>query len=167
MQSHTSRMTTSTSTPLGPQCLLCKKRRVKCDSTKPTCQRCARDKRECPGYSKPLIWKTFCPEDASTKTEKSSSSIPASTENIIISSSTELDLQVTKSKPSMPLILARSLFTTVDKRNWQIADSLIYCTLHSMYSVLIHRSDKTRQPCPHTGSSAPPKTVSRSGDNVC
>lgn len=37
-------------TTLGPQCLKCRKRRVKCDSAKPRCDRCRRDNFECPGY---------------------------------------------------------------------------------------------------------------------
>lgn len=42
----------------GPQCLSCKKRRVRCDSAKPVCRRCGRDGIECPGYKKPTTWIT-------------------------------------------------------------------------------------------------------------
>ncbi|KAL1620757.1 hypothetical protein SLS56_009527 [Neofusicoccum ribis] len=41
---------------LGAQCLSCKKRRVRCDSAKPTCARCPKDGIECPGYEKPTVW---------------------------------------------------------------------------------------------------------------
>ena len=45
---------------LGPQCLSCKKRRVKCDSATPRCTRCQRDNIECPGYTKRLRWTHYC-----------------------------------------------------------------------------------------------------------
>jgi hypothetical protein len=41
---------------LGPQCLSCKRRRVKCDSATPSCRRCERDDIACPGYTKQLKW---------------------------------------------------------------------------------------------------------------
>ena len=41
---------------LGPQCLQCKKRRVKCGSEQPKCLKCARDGYACPGYTKALVW---------------------------------------------------------------------------------------------------------------
>lgn len=39
-------------TSLGPQCLQCKKRRVKCGSEEPGCDKCSKDGFSCPGYSK-------------------------------------------------------------------------------------------------------------------
>ena len=47
---------------LGPQCYTCRKRQVKCDSTKPTCQRCVRDGRVCQGYEKPIKVFTYDPK---------------------------------------------------------------------------------------------------------
>lgn len=41
---------------IGQQCWSCSKRRVKCDSTLPVYLRCGKDKIECPGYQKPLVW---------------------------------------------------------------------------------------------------------------
>lgn len=37
-----------------PQCMSCRKRRVKCNSSMPVCQRCGRDGIQCPGYKKQL-----------------------------------------------------------------------------------------------------------------
>lgn len=42
--------------PLGPQCLRCKRRRIKCDSAPDMCQRCGRDGYDCPGYEKKTTW---------------------------------------------------------------------------------------------------------------
>ncbi|KAM0468231.1 hypothetical protein ACHAP7_011137 [Fusarium lateritium] len=36
-------------------CITCRKRRVKCDETKPVCQECIRLGRECAGYGKPVV----------------------------------------------------------------------------------------------------------------
>lgn len=41
-----------TNMSLGPQCLQCKKRRVKCGSEEPGCDKCSKDGFNCPGYSK-------------------------------------------------------------------------------------------------------------------
>ena len=37
-------------------CAQCKKRRVKCDFTKPECTNCVKRRCRCPGYQKPLRW---------------------------------------------------------------------------------------------------------------
>lgn len=37
-------------TPLGPQCVRCRRRHIKCDSGLPGCARCSREKLPCPGY---------------------------------------------------------------------------------------------------------------------
>ncbi|EEP78601.1 predicted protein [Uncinocarpus reesii 1704] len=41
-----------------PQCQTCRKRRLRCDSTKPACRKCISKGFECPGYGtkKPLVW---------------------------------------------------------------------------------------------------------------
>lgn len=44
---------------LGPQCLPCKKRRTKCDSNVPGCEKCRRDGIECPGYVRGLKWSYY------------------------------------------------------------------------------------------------------------
>ncbi|EAS27689.3 uncharacterized protein CIMG_10294 [Coccidioides immitis RS] len=40
------------------QCYICRKRRIRCDSTKPSCKKCVSKGVECPGYSsqRPLVW---------------------------------------------------------------------------------------------------------------
>lgn len=62
----------STDTPsLGPQCLSCKRRRVKCDFSTPSCQRCERDSITCPGYKKALRWRSYKPKhDRTIRTEQ-------------------------------------------------------------------------------------------------
>lgn len=52
-------MSSSITNALGPQCLSCKKRQVKCDSAPNACLRCQKDNIVCPGYTKPLKWKQF------------------------------------------------------------------------------------------------------------
>lgn len=37
-------------------CVSCKKRRVRCDASLPTCSRCPRDGIECLGYKNPTVW---------------------------------------------------------------------------------------------------------------
>nr|KMM71528.1 hypothetical protein CPAG_07835 [Coccidioides posadasii RMSCC 3488] len=50
----------SKSGPPSPsqQCYICRKRRIRCDSTKPSCKKCVSKGVECPGYSsqRPLVW---------------------------------------------------------------------------------------------------------------
>ncbi|KAI0206336.1 hypothetical protein F4808DRAFT_115558 [Astrocystis sublimbata] len=38
-------------------CLTCRKRRIKCDEGKPTCNNCLKSKRQCEGYSQQIIFK--------------------------------------------------------------------------------------------------------------
>ncbi|KAK2594962.1 hypothetical protein QQS21_007320 [Conoideocrella luteorostrata] len=42
-------------------CLTCKKRKVKCDETKPCCQRCVKTGRVCDGYAPPKTAELSCP----------------------------------------------------------------------------------------------------------
>ncbi|WEW61603.1 hypothetical protein PRK78_007094 [Emydomyces testavorans] len=49
----------TSSIPLAPpQCRTCRKRRIRCDSAKPSCQKCTSRGLECLGYGsqKPLVW---------------------------------------------------------------------------------------------------------------
>jgi hypothetical protein len=56
-------------------CLTCKKRRVKCDETKPKCLKCLNSDYQCDGYSVPKAW-IFegSPKDQSPKDEEGASS---------------------------------------------------------------------------------------------
>jgi len=46
-------------------CSVCKKRRIKCDETKPHCHRCRRSGIGCPGYVPPKVWLfDFASEDS-------------------------------------------------------------------------------------------------------
>lgn len=38
----------------SPACKACRARRLKCDQTKPACNKCTRAKRVCPGYREPF-----------------------------------------------------------------------------------------------------------------
>ncbi|KIW91898.1 uncharacterized protein Z519_07868 [Cladophialophora bantiana CBS 173.52] len=38
-------------------CLTCRKRRIKCGEEKPVCKNCIKSKRECAGYSQPVVYK--------------------------------------------------------------------------------------------------------------
>jgi hypothetical protein len=44
--------------PSEPQCHNCRRRRIRCDSTLPSCRKCTRKGLDCPGYGrhKPLVW---------------------------------------------------------------------------------------------------------------
>ncbi|KAI5964718.1 uncharacterized protein KGF55_001787 [Candida pseudojiufengensis] len=46
-------------------CLTCKKKRLKCDETKPTCLNCKKKKIECGGYATNFKWKSFNEKDKS------------------------------------------------------------------------------------------------------
>ncbi|KIV88732.1 hypothetical protein PV10_08384 [Exophiala mesophila] len=37
-------------------CVTCRRRRVKCDESKPTCMRCRRGRHDCAGYNTPVAW---------------------------------------------------------------------------------------------------------------
>ncbi|KAM5381820.1 hypothetical protein ACJZ2D_002810 [Fusarium nematophilum] len=50
-------------------CLVCKRRKLKCDEQEPSCQRCIKIGVECPGYTRPVKW--------STKHEKGLGTSPA------------------------------------------------------------------------------------------
>jgi hypothetical protein len=58
-------MSDSTSCPWNPRltmragCMTCKKKRLKCDETKPTCMQCGKRNVECEGYKKDYKWRTF------------------------------------------------------------------------------------------------------------
>jgi Zn(2)-Cys(6) binuclear cluster domain-containing protein len=39
-------------------CLTCRKRRIKCGEEKPICANCIKSKRNCEGYSQPIVWKS-------------------------------------------------------------------------------------------------------------
>ncbi|ODQ61498.1 hypothetical protein WICANDRAFT_62054 [Wickerhamomyces anomalus NRRL Y-366-8] len=52
-------------------CLTCKKKRLKCDETKPSCNNCLKKNIECGGYSTNFRWKTFEETSTSFKVMKS------------------------------------------------------------------------------------------------
>ncbi|ETN40015.1 uncharacterized protein HMPREF1541_04290 [Cyphellophora europaea CBS 101466] len=61
-------------------CMTCKKKRLKCDETKPTCQQCAKRNVECEGYKKDYKWRSFeetnfNPKPAAKATKKHSRSL--------------------------------------------------------------------------------------------
>lgn len=69
-------------------CLTCKKKRLKCDETKPGCNNCSKRNIECGGYSTNFRWKTFEETSTSYKVMKnngskqpSTSSTPSSSNN--------------------------------------------------------------------------------------
>ncbi|KAJ9661675.1 hypothetical protein H2198_001851 [Neophaeococcomyces mojaviensis] len=49
-------------------CAFCKKKRMKCDETKPECRNCLNRDRVCPGYEKELKWKAKCQTNVRTFT---------------------------------------------------------------------------------------------------
>ncbi|KKY13384.1 putative c6 transcription [Diplodia seriata] len=55
---------------LGPQCLSCKKRRVRCDTVLPGCGPCRKKGIDCPGYRKPLVWINRTESDATQPVQR-------------------------------------------------------------------------------------------------
>ncbi|KAL1636993.1 hypothetical protein SLS58_009519 [Diplodia intermedia] len=55
---------------LDPQCLSCKKRRVRCDTVQPGCGQCKKKGIDCPGYRKPLVWVNRTESDAAPPVQR-------------------------------------------------------------------------------------------------
>lgn len=55
---------------LSSGCITCKKKRLKCDETKPTCIQCEKRNVECEGYKKDYKWRTFEETTQSSKAAK-------------------------------------------------------------------------------------------------
>ncbi|ETN39254.1 uncharacterized protein HMPREF1541_05477 [Cyphellophora europaea CBS 101466] len=118
----------SLSTSLGPQCITCQKRRVKCDSSTPRCRRCARDQRNCPGYGKQRRWIAFEPTKGnvrpSASSTSSSSCSPGPLEPVYEYVDAAKHLQVALLDPTR----SRQVFDIgVHRRDWHIAESVEYC----------------------------------------
>jgi hypothetical protein len=112
------------------QCLLCKKRRVKCDSTQPACRRCLKDGRNCPGYSETLKWISFDPTKSKRLPIMSMTSSPKCSEDVqgLTAASTEAAAIQNDREPALSLsALAPRLDTELERRCWHVTDSVAYC----------------------------------------
>lgn len=67
-------------------CLTCKKKRLKCDETKPACLNCVSKKIECGGYTTNFRWKSFEETATSQKIFKHTSPAPSSKSDTSLSS---------------------------------------------------------------------------------
>ncbi|KAH8805461.1 hypothetical protein F5884DRAFT_446736 [Xylogone sp. PMI_703] len=79
-------------------CNTCKKRRVECDLTRPSCLKCTKSNRVCDGYSRDLISVNRTPSDPSSTAASASSEI--NTPRLLKDLSTEANLRFLLSKSS-------------------------------------------------------------------
>ena len=72
------------------QCWECRKRRLVCDSTKPTCKKCRVRRVECPGYtSKPLKWTQPCTDKPRRRRDRiaNGDATPTASSSVVVSQS--------------------------------------------------------------------------------
>lgn len=123
--------------PLGPQCLRCRRRRVKCDSAPETCYRCGKDGYDCPGYEKKTKWKVFTPEgmQKSRGHPRPSRQSSLDTSTTTCSSSTEQGSPRSGSSPEkeksdlygMDALPSSLILSRVEKEIIEIQSAIIYC----------------------------------------
>lgn len=114
---------------LGAQCLSCKKRRVRCDSAKPTCARCPKDAIECPGYEKPTVWINHTQSSTSIKRSRHRPAEGAQRlAKALCAAGKQSKAPSKKLVPKSFHLLNEQKWFPADEATMRIMDSVIYCT---------------------------------------
>lgn len=77
-------------------CITCKKKRLKCDETKPTCVQCEKRSVECEGYKKDYKWRTF---EETTRNSKAAKARKTSTFTLDSTLETQRESQSSSRSP--------------------------------------------------------------------
>jgi len=108
---------------------------VKCDSAPETCDRCAKDGYDCPGYEKKTKWKVFTPAAMHKSRGHARASRQSSSDDSTSSTMSEKSVTFPEDKNLDHLGLATLpsslILSSVEKEIIEIQSSVIYCKSYS------------------------------------